>query len=170
MKWIALACVLSSVGTAWFGRLQDPQKPSPPVPVPVQDPAPVAAPVGKPAIPIPRPLEGVYELRSRTVAGVPEAQPGRGYVAITKRHMLLCFVMPGGDPDAPLVRGGVRTWRPDRDDLVRTEQRLGFFTDGSGGIHLDKPGTIEVKKIDVERGRLRIWQDDRSHLEFERIE
>ena len=168
MKWIAMACVLSSAGTVWLGGLQDPQKPAPPVPV--QVPVPVAAPAGKPATPVPRPLEGVYELRSRTVAGIAETQPGRGYVAITKRHMLLCFVVPGTDPDSPLLRGGVRTWKPDRDDLVRTEQKLGFFTDAGGAIKLDSPGTSEVKKIDVERGRLRIWQDDRSYMEFERIE
>jgi hypothetical protein len=118
----------------------------------------------------PHAIEGVYLLRSRTIEGVVTIQRSRGYVAVTKRHMLICLVAEGPDPKMPLLRSGVRTWQPDRDNMFRTEVKLGFYSDVQGGMHIDVPGNAEVKRIDVERGLLRIWQDDRSNLEFERIE
>jgi len=120
--------------------------------------------------PKPHAIEGVYLLRSRTIDGVVMAQRSRGYVAVTRRHMLICLVAEGPDPKLPLLRSGVRTWQPDRDNMFRTEVKLGFYSDVKGGMHIDAPGNAEIKRIDVERGLLRIWQDDRSNLEFERIE
>ena len=114
------------------------------------------------------PLEGVYELRTRTKNGVPETQKSRGYVAMTLRHLLLCLVAPGSDPEVPLVRAGVRSWK--KQDLVRTEIELGFFTDEDGAIHLEEHGKKEPRRIELLRGKLRIWQDARDYLEFERIE
>ena len=166
MKNLVLACLLGSVGTAWVGHLQDP--PPAPVPAPATTPPPPAAATKEPAA---RPtLEGVYELRARVVDGVADQLRSRGYVAITKRHMLVCLVGPGSDPDLPLLRAGVRTWRAEREDQVRTEFRLGFFTDEEGGVHLESPGTAEIKRIEQVRGFVRIWQDARSYLEFDRIE
>ena len=114
-------------------------------------------------------LEGVYELKKRVAAGQDEAQPSRGYLAITNRHMFLCLVGPGTDPEQPLLRSGVRTWRPDA-ELMRCELKLGYFTDSKGGIHLERPGTPEARRVELARGRLRIFQDMKSYLEFERIE
>jgi hypothetical protein len=159
MKTTALLCLLGTFGATLWSQGQDPQKPR----------AESAAPTVK-NLPPTSPLEGVYELRSRTIDGKTELYRARGYVAITKRHMLVCFVAPGPDPDLPLLRAGVRSWQPDKDALVRTEFKLGFYTDEKGRVHVEPPGNVEIKRIDVERGRLRIWQDDKSHLEFERIE
>ncbi|MBM4061709.1 MAG: hypothetical protein FJ265_11540 [Planctomycetes bacterium] len=173
MKQSALAALLAVGALAWGGP-QDPPKPPPaPVPAPAPPPAPAAPDPGAlraNAVRPPSPLEGVYELRTRTIDGRREDGRARGYVAITRRHLLLCLVAPGPDPDLPLLRAGVRTWQADRDDLVRTEAKLGFFTDADGGVHVDPPGTAEIKRIEVARGLVRIWQDERSHLEFERIE
>jgi hypothetical protein len=141
-----------------------------------QDPPAGSQPAANPTVPVaevmpkPHAIEGVYLLRSRTIEGVAMTQRSRGYVAITKKHMLICLVAEGPDPKLPLLRSGVRTWQPDRDNMFRTEVKLGFYSDVQGGMHIDAPGNAEIKRIDVERGLLRIWQDDRSNLEFERIE
>lgn len=164
MKTTLLLCLFGTAGAAFWERWQDPQKPAP------APAAPAEAPAAPKNLPPPSPLEGVYELRTRTVDGVAEMYRARGYVAITKRHMLVCLVAPGPDADLPLLRAGVRSWQADKDDLVRTEFKLGFYTDEKGRVHVEPPGNAEIKRIAVERGRLRIWQDDRSHLEFERIE
>lgn len=169
MKTIALLCLLGTAGATFWPRWQDPQKPAAES-APAASPAAPQGPAVPKNLPPPSPLEGVYELRTRTVDGKAEMHRARGYVAITKRHMLVCLVAPGPDPDLPLLRAGVRTWKPEKDDLVRTEFKLGFYTDEKGRMHVEPPGNSEIKRIDVERGRLRIWQDDRSHLEFERIE
>jgi hypothetical protein len=166
MKNYALACLLGASLTSLLQRTQDPQKAPAPVPAPATA---VAAQPGKePAAA--NALEGVYELRSRVTDGTIESQRSRGYLAITKRHMMICVVAPGTDPNLPLLRAGVRSWKSERDDLVRTDIRLGFYTDSEGAVHIDPLGESEVKRIQRERGRIRVWQDDRSYLEFERVE
>lgn len=159
--------VLGAVGAAAASRVpQDPPKP-PPAAAPAAAPGERAAPKGPPAR---HALEGVYVLRTRTRAGLPETQPRcRGYVAITSRHLLLCLVAPGSDPELPLVRAGVRTWKP-AEEQVQTEIELGFYTDEDGGIHLEEHGKKEPRRIELVRGGLRIWQDQRDWLEFERVE
>lgn len=136
-----------------------------------QEPKPAAADEAKAPVGMPprHALEGVYELRNRMVGGQLDPRPSRGYLAFTQRHMFLCLVGPGPDPDEPLLRAGVRTWTP-RDELVQTTVKLGYFTDESGTIHVEKAGTEETRRVRVERGRIRVHQDDRSYLEFERIE
>jgi hypothetical protein len=114
-------------------------------------------------------LEGVYELRKRVAAGESGATSSRGYVAITNRHMFLCLAGPGTDPEQPLLRSGVRTWKPE-DDFVRCELKLGYYTDSRGDIHVERPGVVEVRRVELAGGRLRIFQDSSSYLEFERIE
>lgn len=153
MKPLLLAGCLCAASTAWSGVLQDPTR---------------AATVA--GYPMHHQLEGVYELRSRTVAGVTTPNRSRGYVAITRRHMLLCLVAEGPDPGQPLLRAGVRGWEAGKDEQIATEVRFGFFTDESGTIHVDQVGQREIKKLELSRGRLRIWQDPRSYLDFERIE
>lgn len=153
LPWLLATAGLVS---AW-PQGQDP-KPAPP--------APAAAVPGKPPA---HQLEGVYELRKRMANGQSDAQLVRGYVAITNRHMFLCLAGPGPDPEQPLLRSGVRTWKPE-DDFVRCELKLGYYTDSRGDIHVERPGVVEVRRVELAGGRLRIFQDSSSYLEFERIE
>ena len=108
-------------------------------------------------------------LRTRVDKSAFDTQVNRGYVAITRRHMLVVLAAAGSDPDYPLLRAGVRTWAKNK-DRVDTVIELGFFTDEDGEIHVEAPGTKQVRRIDVIRGMLRIWQDEQSFLEFERLE
>ena len=162
MKIIAAIAVTSLVGALAF---QDPVKPASPPP-----PAPVTGTAAEVPGQEPRDaLEGVYVLRSRFVSGAPDADGSRGYVAITRRHMLLVLAGPGSDPDYPLLRAGVRRWEREKAG-VGTTIELGFFTDADGEIHVEEPGERHVRRIDIVRGKLRIWQDEQSFLDFERLE
>ena len=134
-----------------------------------QDPKPAATPAAIPGKPPAHQLEGVYELRKRIASGQSDVQSSRGYLAITNRHMFLCLVGPGDDPDEPLLRSGVRTWKPE-DEFMRCELKLGYFTDSKGDIHVERPGLVELRRVELAGGRLRIFQDSSSYLEFERIE
>ncbi|MEO6597892.1 MAG: hypothetical protein ABIP94_24380 [Planctomycetota bacterium] len=157
---------VGGLAAAWQQAQDPPPSPSPsPSPVPVTTRAPAKVP-GKPE---PHVLEGFYELRKRVIGGRDEPKPSRGYLAITRRHMLLCLAGPGSDPDLPLLRAGVRTWHPDADKLC-TEVALGYYTDERGGIHVEAPGTAEVRRFFIGRGIVRLYQDESSFLEFERIE
>ena len=48
--------------------------------------------------------------------------------------------------------------------------QLGWFTDTEGRVHVETPGTKETRRMVLERGLLRISQDERNELEFERVE
>jgi len=165
MKTWMSACLGGALSVATLWCL--PQEPGKPPPAPA--PASTAQAPAETKVPAPSPLEGVYALRTRTKNGVPEVQRSRGYVAITRRHLLICLVAPGADPELPLVRAGVRTWKK-QEELVHTEIELGFYTDAGGAIHLEEHGKKEPRRIELVRGLLRIWQDARDYLEFERIE
>ncbi len=147
------------LGAAFAAAVQDPQ---PPKPV-------AAAPKAVPGLPARHPYEGVFELRRRIVAGQVDPRPARGYLVLTQHHMVVCFEGPGAAPDRPLVRAGVRTWTQ-KGDSLETEVRLGWFNDGDGDVHVEKPGTQETRRVVVERGTLRLHQDAQNSLEFERIE
>ena len=136
-----------------------------------QEPAPSPPATAKvvPGTPVRHPLEGVYELRRRTIAGRPEARPSRGYLAITRRHMFVCLAGPGTDDDQPLLRAGVRTWSQ-KDDTLESVVALGWYTDADGGVHVETPGAGEKRRVTFERGVLRIHQDALNNLEFERVE
>lgn len=186
MKTIALWFLCGSAGLVLWRSPGSQQPQSPPQgPPPAQTPAQLPAPTtgatpgatpqtGSPAAPAEAPargpLEGFYALHSRTIDGTSTALRSRGYVAITRRHMMMCFVGEGADPDKPLLRAGVRSWEAAEHDQVNVECRLGFFTDDKGNVHVEPPGTAEVKRIERIRGGIRIWQDDRSYLDFERLE
>ena len=158
MKRIAMSCVFAAVAAL---SIQDPAgKPRPGHP---------AESAGVKGVPEPDPLEGLYVLRRRMVDGVPDPMRHKGYVSITRRHMLLVLAGAGTDPAYPLLRAGVRTWRKQKNG-VETVIRLGFFTDNEGEVHVEEPGAHSVRRIDIVRGKLLIWQDEQNHLEFERIE
>lgn len=151
--------------------LQDPVKPTPApaTPPPAAEapaPPPAKAPPGKP---FRHPTEGVYELRARIMNGKRDELPSRGFLAITGRHLFLTVAAPGRDPDLPLVRSSVRTWTPQNDKAATTIQ-LGWFTDQDGTLHVEPPGTVEVRSIELTQGGVRVKQDDRNWLEFERVE
>lgn len=149
---------------------QDPVKP------PVASPAPAtpATPDAKPAKDVPgRParhaIEGVFEVRRRITNNKPDPVPSRGYLAITNRHLFLSASAPGTDKDLPLVRSTVRTWTQQADG-ARTTIQLGWFTDKDGNLILEPTGTQETRRIELIQGGVRLMQDDRNWLEFERIE
>lgn len=133
---------------------------------PVSEPAEATEPIGAP---VRDPIEGLYTLRARMAGGVQALGSGEGYVAITHRHLLMVLAGGGTDPERPLLRAGVRKWQRAEKGISMTAE-LGFFTDADGDIYLEKPGEKSVRKIDLARGRLRIWQDAESYLEFERVE
>jgi hypothetical protein len=138
-------------------------RPQDPVPVP---PAPAATPGQTPAR---ARLEGVYQLRARIVDGKKITAPSQGWLAITRRHLFVCLSAPGADPDAPLLRAGVRAWQADG-EAVRTTVRLGWFTDRDGEVHVERAGTEERRRIEPIQGGVRVVQDERNFLEFERVE
>jgi hypothetical protein len=115
------------------------------------------------------PLEGVYRLRQRVTAGVPDARPNKGYLAITGRYMFLSLASKGLDETSPLLHSGVREWIKVGSD-VRTTAKLDYYTDGDGRIHQTPEGKQEVRRIEIVRGGVRVMQGEHSWLEFERVE
>ncbi len=63
----------------------------------------------------------------------------------------------------------MQSWEPKGQGFA-TEVKLGFFSDVDGELHLEPRGLRQVRRIEVARGVLRVHQNDRSYLEFERIE
>lgn len=171
---IRLPSLLAGLLAGMFAApcFQEPAKPTP-APAPASPAASPAAPSAAPQEPVGKPtahpLEGVYTLRARILDNKKEVLPSTGYVAITRRHLFLCLAAPGPDPDLPLVRTGVRTWRAEG-ELVAATIELGWFTDKDGGMHAEKPGTPERRRIELVQGGIRIKQDERNWLEFERVE
>lgn len=149
--------------------LQDPQKPAPaakPTPPPATATPDAQDAPGKPAR---HPIEGVYALRGRVMNGRKDTLPSLGFLAITHRHLFLYLAGQGADPASPLLRAGVRTWKP-AEDYVDATIQLGWFTDADGGVHLEKAGTAERRRIELVQGGVRVVQDERNWLEFERVE
>lgn len=173
------------LGAALLVHWQDPQPAAQdPVPTPKVQSAPEKPDAEKPATdkpadgktapkvigkPEPSPLEGVYQLRSRITAGVLNANPSRGYLAITNRHMLLSLASAGQDEAFPLLHSSVREWRKVGAD-VRTTVKLDYYTNNDGEVFLTPDGKQEVRRIQLIRGGVRVHQDGNSWLEFERIE
>jgi hypothetical protein len=162
--WLARGGALLAL--AAVAALQDPPPPPPRQDVPTAGAAPAPVPAAAR-----HPLEGVYELRARFLDGKKALLPSRGWLAITQRHLFLCVSAPGTDPELPLLRTSVRTWQPDvAEGAMRTTVQLGWFTDKDGKVHLERSGTDERRRIEVIRGGVRIAQDERNFLEFERVE
>ncbi len=133
-----------------------------------QDPKP-ATPAPPAEAVTPHPFEGVYQLRRRVVAGVIDNQPSTGYLAITRRHLFIQLAAPGPDPDLPLLRAGVRTWAA-KDGALQTTVRIGFYTDADGNVLLEKPDTVELRRLELLRGGVRVRVDEHNYLDFERVE
>ena len=146
------------------------QDPPPVVPPPAAttppDPATKEPPIGTAK---PSPFQGVYRLSTRWVDGKRLLDPGSGYLSITARHLFLCVGAVGSRDDRVQLRSSVRTWRL-RDDLVQTKVLCGWLTDDNGTIVFEPAGTEETRGMELVRGGLRIVQDARNWLEFERVE
>ncbi|MBL8755087.1 MAG: hypothetical protein JNK15_17415 [Planctomycetes bacterium] len=142
-------------------------------PAPTTTPTPVAPPTAAakevPGRPARHPFEGVYVLRKRSVDGKVDPLPSRGYLAITGRHLFLTVAVPGPDRDQPLVRTSVRQWTQ-AGELTTTTILLGWLTDQEGAVVVEPPGTEEKRRCMLVKGGLRIEQDPRNWLEFERVE
>lgn len=126
-----------------------------------QDPVP-----GKPA---PSRYEGVYRLTSRVVDGRTDPTPHHGFLAITTKHLFLTLAARGVHTEYPLTHSSVRQWREEQGSM-RTVIDIDVWTDGGGNIHLEPAGTEERRRFELVRGGIRVLQDDRTWLEFERIE
>jgi hypothetical protein len=152
-------------------RWQDPApKPTAPAAPPTTPPALTSASsIESPGARQRHPTEGVYALRRRVVGARVEGQPAAGYLAITGRHLFLSVAAPGPDPGKPLLRAAVRSWQQDR-DLTKLTVLNGWLTDGEGKVVVERPGHEEMRGIELIQGGLRIKQDERNWLEFERIE
>lgn len=155
---------------------QDPVKPSaPPTSPPTATDKPAAsasAPKSTEAIgkPQPHPFEGVYSLRERILDGKAAPLPSRGYLCVTNRHMFLCLGAPGSAADKVLLRAGARTWVPREGGYVETTVLLGWGTDDAGTIQFEQGGKQERRRMELIRGGVRVVQDARNWLDFERIE
>lgn len=163
-----------ALGKAW----QDPV-PTPPAPaaVPAAAQEPTAAKAeneSKPAIGAPKasPFVGVYRLSARHSEGDKVLDPGSGHLVVTARHLVLAAAAPGPKVGSLLLRTTVRTWSPSRDHKGRMVTRVvaGWLTDDEGNLVVEPAGTEELRTFELVRGGIRIAQDHRNWLEFERVE
>jgi hypothetical protein len=166
-----------ALGKAW----QDPvPAPTPPTPAAVPTPAaqePAAAKAeneGKPVIGAPKasPFVGVYRLSARHSEGDKVLDPGSGHLVVTARHLVLAAAAPGPKVGSQLLRTSVRTWSQSREHKGRMVTRVvaGWLTDDEGNLVVEPAGTEELRTFELVRGGIRIAQDHRNWLEFERIE
>ncbi len=177
-KWCILSIVALVLG---FGptRPQDPQPARPPAPpADAQALSPVEEPyvesVSRRDLPerfTPRdPIEGVWRLRSRVVGGI-GAESGSGFMIVGRRHLMAQFQAPGPDPEFDLLRSGTYEWlRSGEQGGVRTTVLLGHYNDDSGDVHVEAPGSVEVRRFELLDGFLRLHQEGGDWLEFARIE
>lgn len=130
---------------------------------------PAKPPIGAPK---PSPFVGVYRLTARSVDGTKVQAPGSGHLVITARHLVLAAAAPSPRPDRLLMRTSVRTWTPskERKDRVVTRVLAGWLTDAEDHLVLETMGQEEVRSFELVRGGIRIAEDPRNWLEFERIE
>ena len=166
------ASLLLLTAALFVGREPAPQEPQPSPPA-KQEPKPKAGSaqeVETPGEPRARHrFEGVYRLASRVVDGTTHKRDNRGYLVITKRHLFLSLAAPGTDREHPLVHAGVREWRETRDG-VEMVMKLDYHSDTDGKIVLQEFDSQEVRRMQLQRGGIRVYQGDQSWLEFERIE
>lgn len=151
----------------------------------VQDPQPV--PPGKPAVssptapvpttsseakldaPKPHPFQGVFRLTARCSDGEVARTPGVGHLAITGRHLFLVAGAPSSTPNVLLLRSSVRSIRV-KDDTLQTRIVAGWLVDDESHVVLEEEGKEELRRVLLVQGGLRIEEDRRNWLEFERVE
>jgi hypothetical protein len=146
--------------------VQDPQ------PVPAGKPAAASsasASEAKPGAPKPHPFQGVFRLTARCSDGEVALEPGIGHLAITGRHLFLVAGAPSSTPNVLLLRSSVRTLRV-KDDTMTTRIVAGWLVDDDRHVVLEDEGKEEPRRVLLVQGGLRIEQDQRNWLEFERVE
>ncbi len=116
------------------------------------------------------PLEGIYSVKDRFVGGQP-APPGRGYMVVGRRHLVVHFEAPGPKPGVPLVRAQVFMWsRADNAGMVKMASVLGHFDDADGDMLLEQPGAVQFRRFEMRQNVLRVQQDGGSWIDFVRVE
>lgn len=114
------------------------------------------------------PIEGFYRLRGASRTGQPP-QRVEGYLWIGRRHLMLQLSGDTGNPKLPALQAGVRGYRISGNTLTMSVL-LGLRNDASGEIYLEAAGTSSERRFELSGPVLRIFEDERSHLEFERVE
>jgi hypothetical protein len=179
----ALAGVALVVASVWWAPVAQ-------EPVKTQEPRPPAAPAGAAPLPpvevtwvepVPRadlplrftqkdPIEGFWRLHRRSVDGQ-GADPGIGYLAIGRRHLMVQIQAAGPNPDMPLLRSTTYSWRRvDDRDTVHLSVLVGHFNDTDGDVHVATAGTGESRRFVLLDASLRIERGHGDWLEFVRIE
>ena len=69
-----------------------------------------------------------------------------------------------------LLRSSSRTWVPTEGGYVQSTVLIGWATDDTGAILFEKVGQQEQRRIEAIRGGVRVTQDARNWIDFERIE
>lgn len=150
-------------------------RPAPPPPdagpLPVVD-EPFVTPVPRLDLPgrldAPDPVEGYWQLRARTLGGQ-AVEPGHGYLAIGRAHLLVHLI--GREPglDVPLLRAGTYRWQRTGGESVQMRVVLGHFNDEDGDVQLEPAGKVEVRRFQLGGDFLRIHQPNGDYLEFVRM-
>jgi hypothetical protein len=111
-------------------------------------------------------------LSARHSEGDKVLDPGSGHLVVTARHLVLAAAAPGPKVGSQLLRTSVRTWSQSREQKGRMVTRVlaGWLTDDEGNLVAEPPGTEELRTFELIRGGIRIAQDHRNWLEFERVE
>ncbi len=116
------------------------------------------------------PIEGVYAVRARFLAGQP-APEGRGYMMFGRRHIMVHFEAPGPNPRIPLIRAQVFTWsRADNAGMVRMVSTVGHGNEANGDWLIEEPGSVQMRRFEARQGVLRVHQDGGSWIDFVRVE
>jgi hypothetical protein len=121
------------------------------------------------ASPAPHAFVGVYRLRERVVDGTRVLRPSHGHLFVSQRHLCLAVAAPTDDPDHLLLRTAVRSFRLAGNELTMTTL-TGWFTDAEGTVHIERVGHTEQRRLEPLQGGVRLQQDLRNWLDFERIE
>jgi hypothetical protein len=116
------------------------------------------------------PIEGLYSVRARFIAGQPVPE-GKGYMVIGRRHIMVHFEAPGPNPRIPMLRAQVFTWtRADNAGMVRMVGLVGHGNEANGDWVIEEPGTVQMRRFEVRQGVLRVHQDGGSWIDFVRVE
>jgi len=176
-KWCVMPVVAAVLLLAPQGQEPKPDRPPPP---PAEQ-APLL-PIEEPYVePVPRldlperfgtrdPLEGIWEVRLRSSGGH-QQEITAGHMVIGRRLLIVHFEAPGVSPQVPLLRACTYTWmRTGRGDTVQTTVLAGHFNVAAGDIHIEQPGTVELRRFELLDGGLRVHQGNGDWTEFSRVE